>query len=158
MRTTPTYPILVIEDDDYITDVMRRTAEGSFPEAVLHFAIDDQAAQRSLTAGNPSTPELIMHGTKYRQLLTQGDPSGWLSEHPVASRTAQLLLGYSDLPVSGTTPPPTGAPTYHPKPEMIIEWACFWAQLRRQQWQQGACLATSPQTTSIRPTTFCVAE
>ncbi|QJD81664.1 hypothetical protein [Spirosoma rhododendri] len=138
MKTTSLYPVLVIENDEYVTDVMRRTAEGSFPEAVLQFVVDDQAAQRSLLSTNPPMPKLIIHGTYLEQLLTESDTNHWLREHPVAIIIAQLVLSRLDWPTSAGITLTLGTPTYCPKPELIVEWACFWAQLRRCWSQQAA--------------------
>ncbi len=130
MKKAATFPILVVESNDYITDVMSRTAEGSFPEAVLHFVADDQIAQRNLDAKAAVLPKLILHGTYLDQTQPDIHTIRWLREHPVAGTIAHILLGYSALPVSVGHGFEGSMSTYYPKPEMIIEWATLWGQLR----------------------------
>lgn len=131
MKKKNTFPILVVESNEYITDVMSRTAEGSFPEAALHFVADDEAALHSLDGAATVIPKLILHGTYLSQTLTNTDTVRWLSAHPIAGTVSHVLLGYSDLPAYVGDIFKMGASTYYPKPEMIVEWASFWSQIRR---------------------------
>ncbi len=138
MKKTGTFPILVVESNEYITDVMSRTAEGSFPEAALYFVADDQIAQRNLEGKAPVIPKLILHGTYLNQTQPDMHTIRWLSEHPVASTIAHILLGYSALPVCADHSFGGGTSTYYPKPEMIIEWATLWGQIRNDWFKRTA--------------------
>ncbi len=143
MKKAGTFTILVVESNEYITDVMSRTAEGSFPEAALHFVADDQVAQCKLDEKAPILPKLILHSTYLNQTQPDMQAIRWLSEHPVAGTIAHILLGYSALPVCTDHSFEAGTPTYYPKPEMIIEWATLWGQLRNDWFKRTADISTS---------------
>lgn len=143
MKKTRIFPILVVESNEYIVDVMSRTAEGSFPEAVLYFVADDQIALRSLDEKAPVVPKLILHGTYLNQTQPDINAIRWLREHPVAGTVAHVLLGYPALPACAGHGSEGATPTYYPKPEMIIEWATLWGRLRNDWFKRTADTDTS---------------
>lgn len=138
----PRFPILLVEDDLAIVDVLQRTANRCFPEADIIAITTFEEAVVYLYNLEGKGPRLILLDVFLPGERTGLDFLRLLKAHPLGKLLPAIVLSQSDDPSHVKEAYRLGAAAYSVKPFSYAEWKRFWLDLRLYWYET----ATLPQT------------
>lgn len=124
------FPILLVDDDTAISDILTRAAERAFPEAnFIHVSSFNQAAAY-LEGLEGKGPRLVLLDIDLQTGLSGFDFLSLLRQHPQGKLVPVIVLSSSQEESKAKEAYQRGANAYTPKPFSYPDWKSYVQQLR----------------------------
>lgn len=141
MITPDSFPILLVDDDPAIAELLTRAARSNFPEARFLPVSSFAEAAQFVANLDGEGPKLVL-----LDIDLQTGPDGFaflslLRNHPQGRRLPVVMLSSSDEPEQVDKALTLGASAFTSKPFIFREWKDYVAQLR-SYWYDTILLPT----------------
>ncbi|GAB4024699.1 response regulator [Spirosoma koreense] len=142
------FPILLVDDDSTIADIIRRAAESVFPEAHIFHASNFEEAASFLQSADKEVFRLVLLDIDLQSALTGFDFLSLLRQQPYGQLIPVIVLSASRLQSKAKEAYERGANAFTTKPFSYADWKEYVGQLR-SYWYKTV---TIPQVRSWRVT------
>lgn len=133
------FPILLIDDDPSLAEVLTRAARSHFPEASFHQVYSAGEAKRYVEQLKGYGPKLILLDINLKEMITGFNLLAYLHAHPQARLVPVLMLTVSQLSTDIKLAYETGASSFTVKPFSYEDWQTYLVNLR-QYWYKTVSL------------------
>lgn len=137
------FPILLIDDDPLLLDILVQAAKTSFPEASFQQALSLQQAPSLLTKPDQGPPRLVLLDLDMSEQMNGINFLAVLRAQAQTRMLPVVMLTISQLPVDVQTAYANGASWFAIKPADYKGWITFISNLRLQ-WFSPVTLPLSP--------------
>ena len=124
------FPILLVDDDPLLLDILNRASRSGFPEATFHQVYKPDQAKDYINSLDGAGPKLILLDIDLDDKETGMDFLAFLSDHPQGYALAVVILTVSQLPNDIQTAYTLGANSFTTKPDSFEEWVAYFSALR----------------------------
>ncbi len=125
-----TFPILVVDDDPLLLEILTRASVHSFPEASFTQLYTAGAAIHYIKELDGYGPKLVLLDIDLADVANGFDFLALLEAHPEARLLPVVVLSSSRLPEDIETTYSHGASSFTNKPFSYQEWKTYLNQLR----------------------------
>ncbi len=124
------FPILVVDDDPLLVDILIHASAHSFPEACFTQLYNASEAIHYIKELDGYGPKLVLLDIDLADIETGFDFLVLLQAHPEARLLPVVVLSSSQLPADVITTYSMGASSFTSKPFSYPEWKIYLSQLR----------------------------
>jgi CheY-like chemotaxis protein len=133
------FPILVIDDDPLLTDILIRSAKKGFPEATFTHMLTATEAINYIKNLNGDGPRLITLDINLNDTLSGFDFIAFLQGHPQARLVPVIILTVSEESEVIKEAYQLGVTSFTNKPFNSQEWIMYFEVLRNY-WYKAATM------------------
>ena len=136
---TSRFPILLIDDDAFLLELIQQAAGTSFPEAVFDQITRVEEAKMYIASLDSVLPKLILLDINFKELLNGFDVLKWLRTNPKCALLPIIMLTSSESSSDVSTSYKQGASSFTLKPSSYEEWQEY-LRILRLYWLQTVTL------------------
>lgn len=127
------FPILLVDDDALLVDILHRASREHFPEASFIQVFSNPEAIMYIKALDGHGPKLVLLDIDLGSSVNGLDFLVFLQAHPEGRLLPVVMLTASQLPSAIMTAYTTGAASFTVKPFSFDDWKMYFVTLR-QYW------------------------